>query len=338
MAGYGKSYSSYRGRTPKWKIFLSAVLMLVILVSVGYLALQRYIVYDETGTPHLQLPGAAEPVQSQPLPQASLVVEEPEVTEEPTVLYLSREPVLTMEEAQTVLSAARGYSGAAVSVKAETGRVCIPSAAAISSGTKEGTAEALAAVLEGTDHTAAYLICFADPKAANSDVEGLGLKNTGGFIFYDGLNRQWLDPAKEAARAYLIQLAVECAELGFDELILTDVGYPTEGKLHKIAYGDTPQEENLEQFMKELTAALEGYEVTVTVEMTEEGILLGADPGGLTVETAAKYAQRICAVTEEAENLETIIGRYSETVEFIPILPALPFGYEGSAIIAPASE
>ena len=51
MAGYGRSYSSYRGRTPKWKIILSVFLALVIVVSVGYLALERYIVYDETALP-----------------------------------------------------------------------------------------------------------------------------------------------------------------------------------------------------------------------------------------------------------------------------------------------
>ena len=340
MAGYGRNYNSYRGRTPKWKIILSVLLVLVIIVSVGFLALQRYIVYDETGTPHFLLPQSGEAKGETPPPQASLIVEEPEVTEEPVRLYLAAKPVVSMEDAETLLAAARRYDGAAVTVKAEVGRVYFRTPTAISSGAEDGTAEALAVLLDQTDRAAARIVCFADPKAANSDVEGMGLKNTGGYIFYDGLNRQWLDPAKEAARTYIVQLAVECAELGFDELILSAVSYPTEGKLHKIAYGETPQDENLEQFLKELTAALEGYDVTVTVEMSAEGILLGTDPGGLTVETAAKYAHRICAAAEESqvENLETIIGRYSESVELVPVRTELPFGYEGSAIIAQTAE
>lgn len=343
MAGYGRNYNSYRGRTPKWKILLSFVLVLVIAASVGFLFLQRYIVYDETGTPHFLLPGGGDtpPVEQVQPPQAGLVVEEAETPErEATVLYLAAQPVHTTEQAQALLDAARSRTGPAVTVKGDIGRVYFSSPTAISSGVEEGTEEALALLLDQTDHAAARLVCFADPKAANSDVENLGLKNTGGYIFYDGTNRQWLDPAKPAARAYLTALAVECAEKGFGEVILSAVSYPTEGKLHKIAYGDTPQDENLAAFLKEVTAALEPYGTTVTVELSADGILLGTDPGGLTVETAAKYAHRICAVTdaEQAENLATIVGRYSETVEFVPMLQSLPFGYEGSAILMEDSE
>ena len=338
----GRNYHSYRGRTPKWKILLSIVLVLIIVASLGFLALQRYIVYDETGTPHFLLPGSSEVQPEHPQqPHASLVVEEPEVTEEEGwQLYLAPSPVVTEAEAQTVLAAAARCDGAAVTVKDESGKVYFRTPTAISSGAEDETAGAIAALVSGTDRAAARIVCFADPKAANSDVEGLGLKNTGGFIFYDGANRQWLDPAKEAARSYIIQLAVECAQMGFDEIILSAVSYPTEGKLHKIAYGERSQDENLGLFLKELTDALKPYEVTLTLEMSAEGILLGKDDGGLTLETAVKYAHRICAVTqgEEAENLTTIVGRCSETVEFVPILTQLPFGYEESAILAGTNE
>lgn len=61
---------------------------------------------------------------------------------------------------------------------------------------KPDTGEALNDLTARTDVTAAARIaCFHDPKAANADVEGMGLKNTGGYIFYDGNNSQWLDPA-----------------------------------------------------------------------------------------------------------------------------------------------
>lgn len=341
MAGYGKSYSSYRGRSPKWKGILSAVLVLVIVVSVGYLALERYIVYDETGTPHVQLPGGEKTESQTPQkPHADLVVEEipAEEVRGELQLYFAPDVVVTQEEATAVVASSRGYDGAVLTLKAVTGRVGFYTPTAISTSAKEGTAEAIAAVLAETEHTAAHLTCFVDPKAANSDIENLGLKNTGGYIFYDGVNRQWLDPAKEAARAYLVQLAVECAQMGFDELILSDVGYPTEGKLHKIEYGETPQNENLEQFLKELTDALKDYNITLTLKLTADGILLGTEPGGLALETAAKYADRICAETDTAqmENLTTIVERYD--VEFMPILTEMPFGYDGSVMILPIAE
>ena len=189
----GRNYHSYRGRTPKWKILLSIVLVLIIVASLGFLALQRYIVYDETGTPHFLLPGSSEVQPEHPQqPHASLVVEEPEVTEEEGwQLYLAPSPVVTEAEAQTVLAAAARCGGAAVTVKDESGKVYFRTPTAISSGAEDETAGAIAALVSGTDRAAARIVCFADPKAANSDVEGMGLKNTGGYIFYDGNYDAW---------------------------------------------------------------------------------------------------------------------------------------------------
>ena len=331
MAGYG--YRNYRGRTPKWKILLAIVLVLVILLSLTFLGLQRYIVYDETGTPHFLLPQSSESQEAEhTAPPADLTIEEPEVpeAEEPTVYYLSPDPVLTTEEAGTVLAVLEnGCNGAVLTVKDQSGSVYLQTSGEIQ--------QALASILSATDHAAARIVCFADPQAANGDVEGMGLKNTGGYIFYDGNNRQWLDPGKEGARSYLCGLAVQCAQLGFDEIILTALSYPTEGKLDKIAYGDTPLDENFEGFLTEMTEALAPYEVTLTVEMTAEGILNGMEPGGLTLATAAKYADAITAPATETD-----LAALSEAVtavsgDFLPQLSQLPADYEGSAILVTES-
>ena len=163
MAGYGKSYSSYRGRSPKWKGILSAVLVLVIAVSVGYLALERYIVYDETGTPHVQLPGGEKGEAETPQkPHADLVVEETPAEEvrQQLRLYFAPEVIVTQEEAAAVVASSRGYDGAVITLKAMTGRVGFYTPTAISTSAKDGTAEAIASVLAETEHTAAHLICF----------------------------------------------------------------------------------------------------------------------------------------------------------------------------------
>ena len=342
MAGYG--YRNYRGRSPKWRILLAVVLVLVIAASVVVLGLQRFVVYDETGTPHFLLPQSSESAQAEheSTPPANLVIQTPEeeapVADVVTVTWLAPGVVDTAEEADTVLAAVSGgCTGAALTVKDESGKVFFPSQTSPWAVDTEAVREAVAAVLDGTDHTAARIICFADPKAANSDVEGLGLKNTGGYIFYDGNNRQWLDPAKAGARAYLCGLAAECAQLGFDEIILAQVGYPTEGKLDKIAYGETPLDENLDVFLEEMAAALEPYGVTFTVEMTAEGILGGTEAGGLTLETAVKHAGRICAMAEGTDIavLARAVEALGEEAEFVPILTQRPEDYAGSAILIP---
>ena len=82
----------------------------------------------------------------------------------------------------------------------------------------------------------------------------------------------WLDPAKEQARSYVTSLAVECAQMGFDELLLEEMTYPTSGKLQKISYkGNTiGKTDALVLFLTELKAALEPYGVRL-------GLLVGED-------------------------------------------------------------
>ena len=73
MAG-PRGYHSYRGRSPKWKIVLAVLLVLVILGSVGFMMVQERIVYDETGTPHLMVP---EKKKEDPPPEEEPPVEPP---------------------------------------------------------------------------------------------------------------------------------------------------------------------------------------------------------------------------------------------------------------------
>ena len=149
-----------------------------------------------------------------------------------------------------------------------------------------------------------------DPIAARADVEGMGLKNTGGYIFYDGNNGNWLDPSKPAARQYLCTLAAELAQQGFDEILLTDVGYPTVGKLDKIDYNGADRAASIRLFLEELRSALGEYGVAVSIELPPEVITSGADDtAGLVLSDIAPLVDRVYAVT---------------TVDQIPALEAAP--------------
>ena len=55
-----RGYSGYKGRKSPWKIVAAILLVLVILAAAGVLVLQKYLVYDASGTPHLRLPGQEE--------------------------------------------------------------------------------------------------------------------------------------------------------------------------------------------------------------------------------------------------------------------------------------
>ena len=254
MAG-ARGYHSYRGRTPRSRIVLAVILVVIILAAVLFMVFQRFVVYDETGHARLELPWQTEEPsrQEQPPDNVEIAVEEPERTETQT-LQLSAAPLTDWNGAAAQVASA-GCNSVAVTVKDASGHVYFDSTLPAASGavqTESTTAAALTAMTASDTYAIARLSCLLDPIAAKADVEGMGLKNTGGYIFYDGNNLNWLDPSKPAARQYLCGLAKELAEMGFDEILLTDVSYPTEGKLDKIAYGETGKVQNLNAFLDEM--------------------------------------------------------------------------------------
>ena len=282
MAG-PRGYRQYRGRTSKAKVAAAVFLVLVILAAIVVMIFQRNLVYDETGTPHLELPWESEDPAKEPDPsveeELELTIEEQpeEIPVEKAVVrgYAMPVGVLTADNWGTVRSvmdvAVPAYDTVVVTLKDSAGKVYFDSASAVSGAVKtaEDTAAVLTEIVSGDYSTVAKISCFHDPRAANSHLEAMGLKNTGGYIFYDGKNSQWMDPSKEAARQYLYDLAREAAELGFDEILLTDVGYPLEGKLDKIAYGEVNREETLKSFMQEMRQVLEPYSVALSIEVSE---------------------------------------------------------------------
>ena len=104
-----------------------------------------------------------------------------------------------------------------------------------------------------------------------------------GYVWYDSQSWHWLEPEKELARQYVSSLAAECAQLGFDELLLEELCYPTRGKLHKISYKDNTMEKKdaLALVLTDLRAALEPYGVKLSLLLTEDQILedTSADSG-----------------------------------------------------------
>ena len=346
--GYSRGYHSYRGRRSKGKIALAVLLVLVILAAIAVMLLSRQIVYDETGTPHLELPWKEEPAAETPPeePELDLTIQEPEQPEALRAFAVKEQPLTqaiwgeAYSNSQMPDNAGRGYNAVAVTMKGPGGTVYFDSAAAVAGSVSlgEDTAEAISLMnVDDTGYdTIARLSCFHDPKAANRDVENMGLKNTGGYIFYDGRISQWLDPAKPAAREYLCGLAKEVAELGFHEILLTDVSYPTEGKLDKIAYGEGEKSDHLEAFLTELRTALAPYGVTLSLELPEAVIAQGADEAaGLSLEKLAPLVDRIYAATtaDRVSALAEAIAAVSPGTDFVPELEVYTEALEGSFLI-----
>ena len=342
--GGTKGYRSYRGRTSKGKIALIVVLVLVIVASVAVIWLQDYVVYDADGGAHVALPWQREeaPEEETPPQEVEVTIREPERPERLAAFSAAAAPMTRAAWKDAWLGAglmsAPAYNAAAVTLKDSAGHICFAASGA-AAGTvtaEEDTAAALAEMTEGSWHTIARMSCFLDPIAAKADVEAMGLKNTGGYIFYDGNDQNWLDPSKPAARQYLRALAGEIAEMGFDEILLTDVGYPTVGKLDKIDYNGADRGESIRLFLEELRADLADTGVELSVELPAETILSGADAAaGLALSDIAPLADRIYAVTTADQILalaEAVTAANGET-DFVAELAAYGPDVTGSCLI-----
>lgn len=344
--GGTKGYRSYRGRVSKGRIALIAVLVLVIVVSVAVIWLQNYVVYDADGGAHVALPWRTEQAppdrEGTPGENVEVIVQEPERPEGLTAFSVTAAPLTraAWQEERTAALASSGpaCNAAAVTLKDSAGHVCFAAsgAAAGTVTTAEDTAAALEEAAESGLHTIARMSCFLDPIAARADVEAMGLKNTGGYIFYDGNNLNWLDPGKPAARQYLCGLAREIASMGFDEILLTDMGYPTEGKLDKIDYGGADRAESVRLFLEELRAALAEYGAAISVELPAEVILSGADDtAGLALSDIAPLADRIYAVTaaDQIPALTEAVAAVSGETDFVAELTDCGPDVTGSCLI-----
>lgn len=321
---------------------MALLLVLVILAAVAVILLQRNIVYDETGVPRLDVPWQEEQiVEEETTPELDLVIQEPAVVVDEVHAFRLPVAQLTAAGVEAALESADPICTAVVvPLKDQTGTVYFQAKAAVngSVNVSEETTPVLESLLaDETYYAVAELQCFHDPKAANADVDGMGLKNTGGFIFYDGNNSQWMDPAKPAARQYLCDLATEAATMGFDEILLTGFGYPTEGKLDKIAYGETAKDETLLTFLKELRAELEPYGVALSVELPAAVITDGQEEAsGLVLADIASVADRIYApvLQEEAEALTAAVKAVREDVVFVPVLAEETASLTGNFLLA----
>ena len=76
-----KGYHRYRGRNTRGKAALVVVLVLILLAAVAYLLTQEYVVYDDEGKAHLELPWSRKEPEK-PQPDSTPVPDDVDITRE----------------------------------------------------------------------------------------------------------------------------------------------------------------------------------------------------------------------------------------------------------------
>lgn len=329
-----KGYHSYRGRQTTQQRLLIVLLVLVLLLACAFIFLQSYISYADDGSLQFDFPflESEEPEKSDdPVePDMNLVIDAPEPVEpeqevveqsygEHRLLGLTNVPAdvsaLQVELAQV------GANGFVYTVRDNTGRVFYSSTAALRSAV---AAPAGSQALEGLCQqegiiSVARFNCLHDSYYAWTNMKDAGLCQSSGHIWYDNMSYHWLDADKEKARQYVVGLARECAELGFDELLLEDLCYPVDGKIEKIDYsGNTMDKaQALELLVTEIRGAVEPYGTKLTLmldgrlfdETKQEDYIHSS---GVELPALLPLVDAVYVVTEDPAGVENTLAALAE--------------------------
>lgn len=310
MANYARGGGTYRGRkTANDLIRLTAiVLALLVLVALGiYLFIREgYLVYTSEGA-RLNLPfmqQAQDSDQSAPLPEIQVEVQEPTLPPEP-----EPDPVRKLVEVQmsdlvdgtaAQIAEQAGANGIVLNMKDDSGALSwyaqddVIAANGISVGAQELN-EAIRQLNETSIYTVARISCFKDDAlGANHDY---AIRTNSGYRWTDPEGIRWTSPTHQATQDYLLARMEELAQLGFDEILLDNCGYPTRGNLGYIKKGSAYDRNELSTvitgFLQRAQQALAPYEIILSVRCSE-AVFTGEDiRSGLTAGALEGLAEHI---------------------------------------------
>ncbi|WP_455714844.1 putative glycoside hydrolase [Anaerosporobacter sp.] len=159
--------------------------------------------------------------------------------------------------------------------------------------------ELVAKLKEKDIYLIARVVAFKDPILAENKPE-LSLKNADGTIFRDKSGLAWVNPYKKEVWKYLVSVAKEAAELGFDEVQFDYIRFSTDSGMKQVDFGKEAKNKSKIKVITEFTKY--AYE-----ELNPLGVYVSADVYGTIISSEvdskivgqsyakmAKYLDYIC--------------------------------------------
>lgn len=331
-----RGYSGYRGRSRGRKV-LAALLVLVLLAAAVFMLIQRHVVYEADGSFYFDLPWKdhAEQLAQDKIPDRESPRQELEIiVEEPVakgIRACELDTAIMQGGWEAVLEGLdEDINAVAIRVKRDSGEILYDSQipGAVECGAVVGSSVARASLQGINDseyYTIARISALHDSRYAYAHMTDAAVCQLTGYVWYDTNSTHWLAPEKEAARQYVIDVAKECAELGFDELLFDDFCYPRDGRMSRIKTDERTmtQQAALLRLADELQKALKEYNIKLSVSIDADIVLAGSEErtGIVVSELAPKFDRVYVAATEET--LPQIAAALKEIdTEFVPMVSA----------------
>ena len=340
-----RGYKSYHGRSGGKKL-LVVLLVLALAAASVFMLIQQYVVYDADGSFRFELPwhdridqtaaeGSSEDGSAQP--ELEIIVEEP-ITKDTYACELDAAVLQGGWEA-ALEGLDPDINAVAVRVKKNTGEILYDShiAGAVDCGAVTGSSvarDSLQGLNDSGYYTIARISALHDSRYAYAHMTDAAVCQLTGYVWYDTYSTHWLAPEKELARQYVVDIARECAELGFDELLLDDFCYPRDGRMSRIKTDERTMTKQaaLALLAGELQKALEDYDIKLSVSIDADIVLAGSEErtGIVVSELAPKFDRVYVAATEETLPQIAAAMEGIDT-ELVPMTSTAPV--EGSYLI-----
>ncbi len=125
-------------------------------------------------------------------------------------------------------------------------------------------------------YTIARIVTFKDPVLAAARPEWAVLDERTGEPWIDNEGLAWVDPFRPEVWAYVIAVAKEAAEKGFDEIQFDYIRFPTDGRIQHALYSRPPD-------LPERMGAINGFLAEAAAVLKPLGVFLAADVFGYTL-------------------------------------------------------
>ena len=181
----------------------------------------------------------------------------------------------------------------------------------------------------------ARIVAFKDPYLAEHKPE-LSVTNKDGSIFRDKKGLAWVNPYKREVWDYLIEIATEAANVGFDEIQFDYIRFSTDLKPKQVDFGEEAENVSKIQIITEFTKY--AYE-----KLSKLNVYVAADVFGTVIDS--KIDQEIVGqdYKEMSSNLDYICpmvypSHYANGSYGIPIPDAEPYRTVKAAMNAASKE
>ena len=323
-----KGYNSYHGRTPLWKKILIVVLVLLLLGGGAFLYCQNHLVYDENGQVRLELPFVSkkelQPSEGEQDPNdIDFTREEPQGPVIETIA--AKELAANALETDVSATLPADEKTVVVDVKLADGTYTYkPSFQAAGTVGSAVSTENLKKLTASDQYVIARVSALGDTAYAKAHVDDAGLLRTWDqWLWYDYSSQCWLDLTKPPTPSYVKQVCKDLTDLGVDEILLENFGWPAVGNMSAMVVPTgTDKPAVITDFLKALREELP--------KTTALSVLLSRNApenSGLTSDVLAQF-DRIYADPEEvdlnalASSLPADFQRESQLVQLVTAAPA----------------